>query len=85
MNSQEQIGRNGNGSKVNGNGSKVNIQQKVEDIFADTARKNKCFVPLERLRDDVLQVFKPSLRPPSIDPYSGLEDIGDTDDAESTQ
>ena len=76
-NDENMIGRNENASKVN-------IQQKVEDMFADTARKNKCFVPLERLQEDVLQAFKPSMRPPSIDPYSGLEDVGDTDDEAST-
>ena len=56
-----------------------NIEQGVDDMFAETARKNKCFVPLERLQKEVLHAFKPSLRPPPIDPYSSLEDVGDTE------
>ena len=63
----------------NKNVPNVNMQQKVEDLFASTARTNICYIPLERLHDDGIQSFKPSMKLPSIDPFSRLEDVGDTD------
>ena len=52
------------------------IKQQVDELFKQSAMSNKCFVPVERLTDDIICAHQPSRRPPSIDPYSSLEDIG---------
>ena len=55
------------------------VVQKVEQMFVKAAQKNKCYVPLEKLQEDLMLAFQPSKCPPSIDPYSSLEDVGSTD------
>ena len=57
-----------------------NIEQQVNEMFKQSAKSNRCFVPINRLTEDIIYVHQPSRRPPSIDPYSSLEDIGDTED-----
>ena len=47
-------------------------------MFKDTAKHNKCYVPINKLTPDLLYVHQPSKQSPSIDPYSNLEDIGDS-------
>ena len=51
------------------------IKQQVDELFKQSVRSNKCFLPVERLTDDIICAHQPSRRPPSIDPYSSLEDI----------
>ena len=54
------------------------IEQQIYEMFKETAMRNKCFVPLNKLTPYILVVDQPSKCPPPIDPYSSLEDIGDS-------
>ena len=54
------------------------IEQTIEKMFKDMSQHNQCYVPINKLTADMPYVHQPSKRPPSIDPYSSLEDVGDS-------
>ena len=60
--------------------SNNDIEQHVDELFKQSALSNKCFIPVEKLTDDFICAHQPSRRPPTIDPYSSLEDIGSGED-----
>ena len=43
-----------------------NIEQQVDEMFKQSARSNKCFVPVKRLTDDIIHAHQPSRRPPLL-------------------
>ena len=45
-----------------------NIKQQVGELFKQSARSNKCFVPVEKLTDDIIYVHQPSRRTPLLIP-----------------
>ena len=67
------------GQNVNLEESKQNIEsnfeEKINDMFCQHAKKNKCFVLVQKLTEDVIHSFQPRSKSPEIDPYSSIEEV----------
>ena len=56
-----------------------NITTYVNSMFKKKAETNGSYIPIGKLSARLIKSHQPSQRSPSIDPYSSLEDIGDSD------
>ncbi|MCG8620578.1 MAG: hypothetical protein MJE68_01085, partial [Proteobacteria bacterium] len=53
---------------------------KIYELLIISAKQHKCYIPLEKLKPDVIKEFCPRERSPSVDPYSSLEETADASD-----
>ena len=53
-------------------------------MFCEQAKKNKCFVPVQKLTDDVICSFLPKDTSLEIDPYSSIEEVFSTSEKNYT-
>ena len=54
----------------------TNVQQKIYALWENEAKKGNSCVPLVKMMESDIKQFQP--KEPSIDPYSSLEDVGNT-------
>ena len=54
----------------------TNVQQKIYALWENEAKKGNSCVPLVKMMESDIKQFQP--KKPSIDPYSSLEDVGNT-------
>ena len=53
-------------------------------MFCQHVKKNKCFVPLQKLTEDVICSFQPRSKSPEINPYSSIEEVFSSSDKNNT-
>ena len=56
-----------------------NITSYVDNLFKRNVELNGSYIPIDKMSARFIKSHQPSQRSPSIDPYSSLEDIGDSD------
>ena len=59
-----------------------NISIYVDNLIKKKVETNGSYIPIGKLSAQLIKSHQPSQRSPSIDPYSSLEDIGDSDKTE---